>query len=81
MKQGIHPQNITAIATCARCHKTYKVKSPYENKAITIEQCRNCHSAYTGKAKVHESSSTDEFSKKYGGLSLKSLKKKKSSEN
>ena len=77
MKQGIHPQITTAIATCARGGAKYEVKSPYENKAITIEQCRNCHPVYTGKTKSHEASSSDEFSKKFGGLSLRSMVKKK----
>ena len=77
MKQSIHPENIIAIATCSRCHTKYEVKSPYENKSITLEYCRNCHPAYTGKAKTHETSSSDGFSKKYGGLNLKSMLKKK----
>ncbi|HPO16771.1 MAG TPA: 50S ribosomal protein L31 [Candidatus Hydrogenedentes bacterium] len=63
MKQGIHPEYVTATVKCA-CGNTFQTKST--KPAINVEICSNCHPFYTGKQKFVDSEGrVERFQKKY----------------
>ena len=49
MKQGIHPEYVTATVRCA-CGNTFETRST--RSEIRVEICSNCHPFYTGKQKI-----------------------------
>lgn len=63
MKEGIHPEYVTATVKCA-CGNTFQTKST--KPAINVEICSNCHPFYTGKQKFVDSEGrVERFQKKY----------------
>jgi len=63
VKQGIHPEYVTATVKCA-CGNTFQTKST--KPAINVEICSNCHPFYTGKQKFVDSEGrVERFQKKY----------------
>jgi len=63
VKQGIHPEYVTATVKCA-CGNTFQTKST--KAAINVEICSNCHPFYTGKQRLVDSEGrVERFQKKY----------------
>jgi large subunit ribosomal protein L31 len=49
MKQGIHPEYVTATVRCS-CGNTFQTRSTKAD--IHVELCSACHPFYTGKQKL-----------------------------
>ncbi len=49
MKQGIHPEYMTATVTCS-CGNTFTTRATVDT--INVELCNQCHPFYTGKQKL-----------------------------
>ena len=49
MKQGIHPEYVTATVHCS-CGNTFTTRST--KPELRVEICSNCHPFYTGKQKL-----------------------------
>ena len=49
MKQGIHPEYVTATVHCS-CGNTFTTRST--KPEVRVEICSNCHPFYTGKQKL-----------------------------
>ena len=63
MKQGLHPESNTIIATCT-CGAEFEVEST--EASIRVEVCSNCHPFYAGTNKVVDvAGRIDTFHKKY----------------
>jgi len=63
MKQGIHPEYLEAVVTCA-CGASYKTHST--RGTFPVEVCAACHPFYTGKQKQLDTKGrVDKFLKKY----------------
>ncbi|HEX72944.1 MAG TPA: 50S ribosomal protein L31 [Candidatus Hydrogenedentes bacterium] len=72
MKEGIHPEYVTATVKCA-CGNTFETRAT--QAAINVEICSNCHPFYTGKQKFVDSEGrVERFQRKYA----KSLSNRKS---
>lgn len=72
MRQGIHPEYVTATVKCA-CGNTFETRAT--QNAINVEICSNCHPFYTGKQKFVDSEGrVERFQRKYA----KSLSERKS---
>jgi large subunit ribosomal protein L31 len=63
MKQGIHPEYVTATVRCA-CGNTFETRST--RSEIRVEICSNCHPFYTGKQKIVDTEGrVEKFMQKY----------------
>ena len=63
MKQGIHPEYVEAIVTCA-CGNRFQSMSTVPE--IHVEICSVCHPFYTGKQRLVDTAGrVDRFKKKY----------------
>ena len=63
MKQGIHPEYVTASVTCA-CGNTFETRST--KPQIRVEICSNCHPFFTGKQKIVDTEGrVEKFLQKY----------------
>ena len=63
MKQGIHPEYITANVSCA-CGNTFETRST--KPQIRVEICSNCHPFFTGKQKIVDTEGrVEKFLQKY----------------
>lgn len=63
VKQGVHPDYVTATVKCA-CGNTFETRST--KPAINVEICSNCHPFYTGKQKFVDSEGrVERFQRKY----------------
>ena len=49
MKQGIHPEYVKCIVTCA-CGNRFETRSTVPE--IKVEVCSQCHPFFTGKQKI-----------------------------
>jgi large subunit ribosomal protein L31 len=63
VKQGIHPEYVTAAVKCA-CGNTFETRATKPN--INVEICSSCHPFYTGRQKFVDSEGrVERFQKKY----------------
>lgn len=63
MRQGIHPDYVTAKVTCS-CGNEFETRSTKEE--IKVEICSECHPFYTGKQRtVQAAGRVDRFNKKF----------------
>lgn len=63
MKEGIHPNYVTATVKCA-CGATFETRST--KPEISVEICSKCHPFYTGKQKLIDTGGrVDKFRKRY----------------
>ena len=63
MKQGIHPEYVTASVTCA-CGNAFETRST--KPQIRVEICSNCHPFFTGKQKIVDTEGrVEKFLQKY----------------
>jgi len=63
MKEGIHPNYMEAVVTCA-CGNSFKTGST--KKELRVETCSECHPFFTGKQKFTERGGrVEKFKKKY----------------
>ena len=64
MKQGIHPEYVTATVRCS-CGNTFETRATKED--LHVEICSNCHPFYTGKQKLVDTGGrVERFQKRYG---------------
>jgi large subunit ribosomal protein L31 len=64
MKQGIHPDYVTARVTCS-CGNTFETRST--KSEIHLELCSACHPFYTGKQKLVDTGGrVERFQRRYG---------------
>jgi large subunit ribosomal protein L31 len=64
MKQGIHPEYVTASVACS-CGNTFETRST--KPELRVELCSNCHPFYTGKQKLVDTGGrVERFEKRYG---------------
>jgi large subunit ribosomal protein L31 len=64
MKQGIHPEYVTASVVCS-CGNTFVTHST--KPELRVEMCSNCHPFYTGKQKLVDTGGrVERFEKRYG---------------
>ena len=64
MKQGIHPQYVTATVRCS-CGSTFVTRST--KPEIHVELCSACHPFYTGKQKLVDTGGrVERFQRRYG---------------
>jgi large subunit ribosomal protein L31 len=64
MKQGIHPEYVTAKVTCS-CGNTFETRST--KSEIHLELCSACHPFYTGKQKLVDTGGrVERFQRRYG---------------
>ncbi|MBQ8396321.1 MAG: 50S ribosomal protein L31 [Oscillospiraceae bacterium] len=63
-KEGIHPNYVTSVITCA-CGNVIETKSTKGN--MRVEICSKCHPFYTGKQKLVDTGGrVDRFNKRFG---------------
>ena len=63
MKEGIHPNYVTAKVTCG-CGNEFETRST--KPEIKVEICSECHPFYTGKQRtVQAAGRVDRFNKKF----------------
>ena len=64
MKEGIHPEYVSATVTCA-CGNSFETRSTMEN--IHVDVCSACHPFFTGKQKIVDTAGrVEKFRRKYG---------------
>ncbi|HKJ71837.1 MAG TPA: 50S ribosomal protein L31 [Gammaproteobacteria bacterium] len=64
MKEGIHPEYVSATVTCA-CGNTFETRSTLES--IHVDVCSACHPFFTGKQKIVDTAGrVEKFRRKYG---------------
>jgi large subunit ribosomal protein L31 len=64
MKQGIHPEYVTATVRCS-CGNTFVTRSTKPD--IHVEMCSVCHPFYTGKQKLVDTGGrVERFQRRYG---------------
>jgi len=64
MKQGIHPEYVTATVRCS-CGNTFVTRSTKPD--IHVELCSVCHPFYTGKQKLVDTGGrVERFQRRYG---------------
>ncbi len=64
MKQGIHPEYVTATVRCS-CGNTFTTRST--KSEIHLELCSACHPFYTGKQKLVDTGGrVERFQRRYG---------------
>ena len=65
MKQGIHPEYVTATVRCS-CVNTFVTRSTVSE--IRLELCSACHPFYTGKQKLVDTGGrVERFQRRYAG--------------
>jgi large subunit ribosomal protein L31 len=65
MKQGIHPEYLTATVRCS-CGNTFQTRST--KPEIHVELCSQCHPFYTGKQKLVDAGGrVERFQRRYAG--------------
>lgn len=75
MKKEIHPKYDMSTITCA-CGNQVQTRSTASDYNVDI--CSNCHPFYTGKQKLVDSAGrVERFRRKFSGLDLEELAKKK----
>ena len=63
MKQGIHPDYVTATVHCS-CGNTFTTRST--KAELRVEICSNCHPFYTGKQKLVDTGGrVERFQRRY----------------
>ena len=63
MKEGIHPQYIDSVISCA-CGNTIKTRST--RKALHVDICNVCHPFFTGSQKYLDTAGrVERFQKRY----------------
>jgi large subunit ribosomal protein L31 len=63
MKQGIHPDYVTATVHCS-CGNTFTTRST--KSELRVEICSNCHPFYTGKQKLVDTGGrVERFQRRY----------------
>ena len=63
MKDGIHPEYVEAVVTCA-CGETFRTRST--KAEIHLEICSTCHPFFTGKQKLVDTAGrVERFQRKY----------------
>jgi large subunit ribosomal protein L31 len=63
MKQGIHPDYVTATVHCS-CGNTFTTRST--KPELRVEICSNCHPFYTGKQKLVDTGGrVERFQRRY----------------
>jgi large subunit ribosomal protein L31 len=63
MKQGIHPEYVTATVHCS-CGNTFQTRST--RSELRVEICSNCHPFYTGKQKLVDTGGrVERFQRRY----------------
>jgi large subunit ribosomal protein L31 len=68
MQQGIHPEYVEAMVSCA-CGETFKTRST--KKEIHLEICSKCHPFFTGKQKLVDTAGrVERFQRKYARKSV-----------
>jgi large subunit ribosomal protein L31 len=64
MKQGIHPEYVTATVRCS-CGNTFTTRST--KPQIHVEICSVCHPFYTGRQKLVDTGGrVERFQRRYG---------------
>lgn len=64
MQQGIHPNYVATIITCA-CGSVVETKST--QASYKIDTCSACHPFYTGQQKIVDTEGrVERFKKRYG---------------
>ena len=64
MKQGIHPDYVTAQVHCS-CGNTFETRSTVGD--LRVEICSACHPFYTGKQKLVDTGGrVERFQRRYG---------------
>ena len=64
MKQGIHPDYVTATVKCS-CGNTFVTRST--TPEIHVELCSACHPFYTGRQKLVDTGGrVERFQRRYG---------------
>ena len=64
MKEGIHPEYVSATVTCA-CGNSFETRSTMEH--IHVDVCSACHPFFTGKQKIVDTAGrVEKFRRKYG---------------
>lgn len=64
MKQGIHPDYVTATVRCS-CGNTFTTRSTEPD--LHVELCNECHPFFTGKQKLVDTAGrVERFQRKYG---------------
>ena len=65
MKEGIHPEYVTATVRCS-CGSTFVTRST--RPEIRLELCSACHPFYTGKQKLVDTGGrVERFQRRYAG--------------
>ena len=65
MKQGIHPEYVTATVRCS-CGNSFVTRST--KPEIRVELCSACHPFYTGKQKLVDTGGrVERFQRRYAG--------------
>ncbi len=65
MKQGIHPEYVSATVRCS-CGNTFVTRSTMPE--IRVEICSACHPFYTGKQKLVDAGGrVERFQRRYAG--------------
>ena len=63
MKDGIHPEYVTASVRCS-CGNTFETRST--RPEIHVELCSECHPFYTGKQKLVDAGGrVERFQRRY----------------
>ena len=69
MKQGIHPEFMTAAVVCA-CGNRFETMATVDE--LHVESCSVCHPFYTGKQRLVDTAGrVDRFKKMYGNVAEK----------
>ena len=64
MKEGIHPDYVTAQVHCS-CGNTFETRSTVGD--LRVEICSACHPFYTGKQKLVDTGGrVERFQRRYG---------------
>jgi large subunit ribosomal protein L31 len=64
MKQGIHPEYVTATVRCS-CGEEFQTRSTVSELRVDI--CSKCHPFYTGKQKLVDAGGrVERFERRYG---------------
>lgn len=74
MREGIHPNYVTATVRCA-CGHTFVTRST--RAQMTLEICSNCHPFYTGHQKLVDTAGRmEKFAKRFEKTSGKTVRVK-----
>jgi len=66
MKEGIHPEYLETVITCA-CGAVFHTRSTHQNMNIGI--CSACHPFFTGEQKfVDTAGRVEKFARRYGSV-------------